>query len=375
MSFGQTVTPPSGGGGSGGGTPAGSAVTDAQCWASASTFGVCVSPHFTSPTVTTQSPGDNSTKTASTAFTTTAINNAIAGVNPAVAALAASAANVTGTYSNGASGVGATFTVTATGAFTLDGISIDTIGQRVLLKNQTSAFQNGIYTATVVGSLGVSPVFTRALDYDTPSNINSTGAIPIQSGTVNAITSWLLTSNVATMGTDALTYTQFSINPATAGQVDQPLGQLGSSAFALNSAVTRVTCFWQLHTVSASKIWVSVGTADAGHNYEFGFYNFNSTLVANSTTTPAGLASTGVLSIATAGSFTLTAGNHYCFAVSNTNGSGTATIVEQHDMFEDIRADAEGSASTFPGSISGLVASTEWASGGSFRAYWWSVSQ
>ncbi len=57
-----------GGGGGGGATPAGSAVTDAQCWASSSTFGVCTSPAFTSPTVTTQSANDNSTKAASTAY-------------------------------------------------------------------------------------------------------------------------------------------------------------------------------------------------------------------------------------------------------------------------------------------------------------------
>jgi hypothetical protein len=131
-----------------------------------------------------------------------------------VAVLAASTASLTGTYNNGTAGVGAFFTVTATGAFTLDGISIGTVGQRVLLKDQSSGFQNGIYTATVVGSVGVSPIFTRALDYNSPSNINSTGAIPVQSGTVNALTSWLLTSTVTTVGTDALTYSRFSVNPA-----------------------------------------------------------------------------------------------------------------------------------------------------------------
>ncbi len=131
-----------------------------------------------------------------------------------MAVLAASTASLTGTYNNGTAGVGAFFTVTATGAFTLDGISIGTVGQRVLLKDQSSGFQNGIYTATVVGSVGVSPIFTRALDYNSPSNINSTGAIPVQSGTVNALTSWLLTSTVTTVGTDALTYSRFSVNPA-----------------------------------------------------------------------------------------------------------------------------------------------------------------
>jgi hypothetical protein len=171
----------------------------------------------TSTLVSTQTAGDSSTKAANTAFVTTAVNNAIAGVNPAVAVLAASTANVTGTYTSVGSGIGDTFTVTATGAFTLDGIAINTIGQRVLLKNQTDGTQNGIYTATVVGASLVSPVFTRALDYDQPSDVNNTGAIPVQSGTVNTTTSWLLTSNITSIGPagSAFTYTQFSVNPTT----------------------------------------------------------------------------------------------------------------------------------------------------------------
>lgn len=191
-----------------------------------------------SPTVPTVAQNDNSTKAASTAYTDLAVANAIAGVNPAVAVLAASTANLTGTYANGVSGIGATFTVTATGTFTLDGIAINTIGQRVLLKNQSSGFQNGVYTATIVGAVAVSPVFTRALDYDMPSDINSTGAIPVQSGTVNALTSWLLTSAVTTVGTDALTYSQFSVSPTTCSN---STGMCLISDQTVGSAVATVT--------------------------------------------------------------------------------------------------------------------------------------
>lgn len=197
-------------------------------------------------TATTQAQADNSTKPATTAYTDLAVANAVAGVDPAVAVLAASTASLTGTYSNGVSGVGATFTVTATGVFTLDGITINTIGQRVLLKDQSSGFQNGIYTATVVGAVAVSPIFTRALDYNTPSNINSTGAIPVQSGTVNTTTSWLLTSSVITVGTDALTYVQFSYAPSTLVQTTRtisttaPLG--GGGDLSANRTFTCTTC-------------------------------------------------------------------------------------------------------------------------------------
>lgn len=181
------------------------------------------SPALTgTPTAPTQTQLDSSTKLATTAYTDTAVANAVSGVNPAVAVLAASTSSQTGTYSNGTAGIGATFTITATGVYVLDGITINTIGQRILLKNQSSAFQNGIYMATIVGAVAVSPVFTRATDYNQPSDINSTGAIPVQSGTVNATTSWLLTSTVTTVGTDALTYVQFSIAPSTLVTASSP---------------------------------------------------------------------------------------------------------------------------------------------------------
>ena len=167
---------------------------------------------FDGSTSPTQNPLDNSTKVSTTAYADAAVAAALAGTNPAVAVLAASTANLTGTYVQVGGGVGDTFTITATGAFTLDGIAINTIGQRVLFKNQSTASQNGVYTATTVGASLVSPVFTRAADYNTPSNVNNTGTIPVQSGTVNATTSWLLTSQVTSIGSagSSLIYTQFN---------------------------------------------------------------------------------------------------------------------------------------------------------------------
>lgn len=174
-----------------------------------------ISPTLTgSPLAPTQTALTNNTTIATTAYTDGAVATAVAAANPATSVFVASTASLTGTYSNGAGGIGATFTVSATGAFSLDGTSIGVIGQRVLLKNQSSAFQNGIYTATVVGTTGVSAVFTRALDYDQPSDINTTGAIFVQTGTANTLTSWLLISTVGTMGTDSLNYSQSSSNPA-----------------------------------------------------------------------------------------------------------------------------------------------------------------
>lgn len=192
-----------------------------------------------SPTTTTQSAGDNSTKIATTAFTTTAINNAISGVNPAVAVQAATTAagDTSGfTYNNGVSGVGATLTQNSAAVYVVDGFTFNTLNQRLLVKNDTqspSGAFNGVYYVTTVGTGIIPAVLTRALDYNSPSDINNTGAIPVVNGTVNALTSWLLTSQVTTVGTDPLTYSQFSRSPTS---VLPP--NLGGTGIANNASST-----------------------------------------------------------------------------------------------------------------------------------------
>jgi hypothetical protein len=178
-------------------------------------------PTLTNPVVGTQATTDNSTKAASTAYVTIAITNAIAGVNPAVAVQAATtqASDTSGlTYSNGVGGIGATFTGSVSTAFSCDGFTFTALNQRVLIKNDTqspSGAFNGVYYVTQLQTGILPPILTRALDYDQPSDMNNTGAIPVVNGSANASTSWVLTSTVNTVGTDPLTYTKFSLNPTT----------------------------------------------------------------------------------------------------------------------------------------------------------------
>lgn len=174
-----------------------------------------------SPTTTTQSPLTSNTTISTTAYTDAAVAAAIAGVNPATAVSAATiqASDTSGfTYNNGASGIGATFTGTTNTAITIDGFTFTAVGQRLLVKNDTQSTSgafNGVYYVTQVQTGLLPPILTRALDYDQPSDMNSTGSIPVINGTVNANTSWLLTSNITTVGTSPLTYTQFSLAPST----------------------------------------------------------------------------------------------------------------------------------------------------------------
>ncbi len=128
------------------------------------------------------------------------------------------------TYSNGTNGVGATLTKTSPfAALVIDGQTL-AVGNRVLVKNQSTAAQNGLYTVTNVGSGSTGWVLTRAADYDVagtgPNEINQGDFILVISGTANASTSWILQSaGPFTIGTTGLTFTQFSAgsSPYTAG--------------------------------------------------------------------------------------------------------------------------------------------------------------
>lgn len=176
------------------------------------------------PTTTTQAAGTNSTAIATTAFAITAAANAAAAANAGLQCNVASTANIAGTYVSVAAGIGDTYTTTATGALTVDGIALTT-GMIFLFKDLSTAAYNGMYTVTRAGSLGLTTLFTRRLDYDQASDINNVGTIAITSGTVNAGTSYILTTTVTTVGTDPLTYTIFT--PAYANIV-QSGGALGT---------------------------------------------------------------------------------------------------------------------------------------------------
>jgi hypothetical protein len=65
----------------------------------------------------------------------------------------------------------------------IDGVTL-AVGQRVLVKDQATAAQNGIYSVTNIGSTTVKWVLTRAADADTSAEIAG-AVITVDSGTTN----------------------------------------------------------------------------------------------------------------------------------------------------------------------------------------------
>lgn len=133
------------------------------------------------------------------------------GLTTYTATRVATTASLTVTYSNGASGVGATLTNAGVqAALSIDGVTLS-VADRVLVKNQASTFQNGIYIVTTVGTGATNWVMTRALDYNEPSEIVQYGVVLVNQGTVNA---GLLYQETAagpfTIGTSPIVFAAYS---------------------------------------------------------------------------------------------------------------------------------------------------------------------
>ena len=149
--------------------------------------------------------------------------------------------NLTVTYSNGSSGVGATLTNAGTNAaIVLDGVTL-VVNDRVLVSNQTDQTQNGVYKVTTVGDSSTAWVLTRSVDTDSsgPSDPNALGkgdafftkegstnaghldvmttAGTIVFGTTNIVFAEVAETTVYSAGTGlTLTGTQFAIGQAVA---------------------------------------------------------------------------------------------------------------------------------------------------------------
>ena len=148
------------------------------------------------------------------------------GVNfHAAAQYATTAALPANTYNNGTSGVGATLTATANGTLTIDSYTlvVGDVGKRLLIKNEATQANNGVYTLTQAGTASLPYILTRATDYDTSgagtNEVDQGDYILVISGTVNANTSWVQQTPLPiTIGTTSLVFIEFAASQTyTAG--------------------------------------------------------------------------------------------------------------------------------------------------------------
>ena len=109
--------------------------------------------------------------------------------------------------------VATTANITLSSTQTIDGVSLS-VGDRVLVKNQSTASENGIWVVA-------SSTWSRATDADTDVEVTSGLFTFVEEGTTNADSGWVLTTNnPITVGSTSLTFAQFS----GAGQVTAGAG-------------------------------------------------------------------------------------------------------------------------------------------------------
>ena len=118
----------------------------------------------------------------------------------------ATTANLAATYNNGAG----TLTASSNGAISVDGVTL-VVNDRVLVKDQSTAAQNGFYKVTTVGSGSAAFVLTRTPDADAASELTAGAFTFTEEGSANADNGYVLSTNGAiTLGTTGITFEQFS---------------------------------------------------------------------------------------------------------------------------------------------------------------------
>lgn len=109
------------------------------------------------------------------------------------------------TYNNGTSGVGATLTEASSGQISsIDGVTPSN-GTRLLVKDQVTDTQNGVYVVTDIGSVSTPYILTRTSDSDESSELTDQIVSP-SAGTVNKGKLFSQEASDPVIGTDSITY-------------------------------------------------------------------------------------------------------------------------------------------------------------------------
>jgi fibronectin-binding autotransporter adhesin len=198
------------------------------------------------------------------------VDNLVSGLFIKEAARVATQSNISGTYTNGTNGVGAK--LTGSGPLdTISGLTVN-VGDRVLVKNQTTKSQNGIYLMTASNPFEL----TRAIDFNNSLNMNAGDAFFVGEGTL-ATTQWIMTTTGAiNTGTTDVEFTQFGgpgtytggtgieVNGTTISNkgVLSVTGSGAVSATTVNGAVTLGFTQSTVPTTSGGTGLTNIGTAN-----------------------------------------------------------------------------------------------------------------
>ena len=298
--------------------------------------------------------------------------------------LATTAALASCTYNNGASGVGATLTATANGALTVDSV-LTVVNNRILVKNQVSGAQNGIYVVTQVGTAGTPFILTRATDYDTSgagtNEIDQGDFVLILAGTSYANTSWVQQTPLPiTVGTTAIVWVQFGAPltySAGTGLNESPsytfnIANTGVSAgsYGVAASVPTIAINAQGQITSASNTAIAIAASQVTSGTFSNSFLANSSLTVNGTSISLGgsgtvtATATNALTIGTGlsgtsynGSTAVTIALSASGVTPTTYGSASQVPVFAVDTYGRLTSVTNTSIAIAAGAVSGLAAS------------------
>lgn len=116
--------------------------------------------------------------------------------------------------------VATTANITLSGDQTIDGISTAG-GIRVLVKNQSTATQNGIYVSS-------SGAWSRSSDANTAAELEG-AAITVQDGSTNGNTTWIQTADGINLGVTNIEWSQLGIAATAATTTFTPAGSIAAT--------------------------------------------------------------------------------------------------------------------------------------------------
>jgi hypothetical protein len=136
--------------------------------------------------------------------------------------------------------VATTTNITLSGTQTIDGVAV-VVSDRVLVKNQTTTADNGVYVVAV-------GTWTRATDFDQTAPIDevNSAAVFVKLGTTQADTGWTQTAAVTTVGSDTMTFVQFS----------------AAGAYTAGAGLTLTGNSFDVNTASSARIVVNADNID-----------------------------------------------------------------------------------------------------------------
>jgi hypothetical protein len=177
------------------------------------------------------------------------VDSLSAGLDPKESCRLATYAALVASYTGG----NQRLTGTSNGSLVVDGFSV-VLGNRILVRSQSTASQNGVYVVTQVGD-GYTPfILTRASDFNTSAKASPGSFVFIEEGVSWADTGWVMSSDsVITLDTSSINWMQFSgAGSYTAGR---GLAQTGSTFhFAQSTAYTVGDIFYASNASSIAPL-------------------------------------------------------------------------------------------------------------------------